>query len=204
MELKKEPAPKKRSAAAQITFANEGEVDVSQLVEEEKNRKPVKDGPVQRVANKCAAQDYSPEDLFNLFDDDGDEVLTLKEIKDGFSGQKLDLTEAEIDELIVAIDKDTDGVLTLEEWEEVMQPKVDGRNAFVGIMKGLNIEDPIELEEKILDLRYRTSWLNTEVTMLKKLNRDEMGVTRNEKDKKRHQAGSSRKHLVGEIKELER
>ena len=52
-------------------------------------------------------------------------------------------------------------------------------------MEGLNINDPIELEEKILDLRYRTSWLRNEVNLLKKMHQDQFGVTLNEKDKRR-------------------
>jgi len=119
---------------------------------------------------------------------------------------KLALTGDEISILILEIDKNTDGVLTLDEWESVLAPKVESKHAFAGIMKGLNITDPIELEEKILDLRYRTSWLRSEVSMLRQIHADAVGETQHQKDKRREQgkkAPSANNKLIGEIKHLE-
>lgn len=59
-------------------------------------------------------------------------------------------------ELINQIDKNADGVLTMDEWLNTLNPKFDTEKQYREIMQNIDIDDPIELEEKILDLKYRT------------------------------------------------
>jgi len=96
-------------------------------------------------------------------------------------------------------------VLTLEEWEMVLAPKVQNKHTYAKLMEGLNISDPIELEEKILDLRYRTSWLRQEVNLLKKMHQDQLGVSQHDKDRRREKGKKKgeQEKLVNEIKSLE-
>lgn len=184
------------------------DIDVEQLVREDQERQAqMYDTPLQRVAQRIYDQGYTPDQLFHQFDDDCDEILTKQEIESGFRKMtKLELNEDDLQTLIQEIDQNTDGVLTLEEWETVLAPKVQSKQTYAKIMEGLNISDPIELEEKILDLRYRTSWLRNEVNLLKKMHQDQFGVTLNEKDKRREQHRKKKgeqEKLVSEIKSLE-
>ena len=43
-------------------------------------------------------------------------------------------------------------MVTLEEFVKILKPQVEVRQEFKKIMQNVKIEDPIELEEKILDL----------------------------------------------------
>jgi hypothetical protein len=76
-------------------------------------------------------------------------------------------------------------VLTLEEWEEVLLPKVSLRVDYQKIMDGLRISDPIDLEDKIIDLKFRIKWFDAEVKVLNNQKLKEMGLTRNDQDKQR-------------------
>ena len=67
--------------------------------------------------------------------------------------------DTEIDALVAAIDKDTNGVVSMPEWVAVLTPKMEVERDFRGIMQNVDIDDPIEMEEKTLDLRFRTKAL---------------------------------------------
>jgi Ca2+-binding EF-hand superfamily protein len=86
------------------------------------------------------------------FDWDGDEVLTIQEIKDGMRANNIRLMDDEWQKLVDAIDADCDGVLTCDEWLNVLEPKLDAQKKFTDIMKDIDINDPLDLEERILDL----------------------------------------------------
>jgi len=57
-----------------------------------------------------------------MLDEDGDEVLTKKEIIDGLKLNKIVLNDTEWDEFIKVIDGNHDGVLSYDEWIEIMSP----------------------------------------------------------------------------------
>jgi hypothetical protein len=63
-------------------------------------------------------------------------------------------------------------MVSLEEWKAVLQPKLDIERDYRQIMCNVNIDDPIELEEKAIDLRFRTSRLESELMLLRKANGD--------------------------------
>jgi hypothetical protein len=49
----------------------------------------------------------------------------------------------------------------------VLSPKLKDEKDFRMIMANINIDDPIDLEEKTLDLRYRIKRLETELAVLR-------------------------------------
>jgi hypothetical protein len=87
-------------------------------------------------------------------------LLTSKEVRAGFRDQELDALDTEIDALVVAIDKDANGMVSLPEWLAVLSPKLEVEKDFRAIMSNVDIDDPIDLEEKTLDLRFRTKALD--------------------------------------------
>ena len=78
--------------------------------------------PLESVVKRFEENGYTPTQAFIAFDDDEDEVLTLEEIKEGVKCLKIDLLDTEKKLLFDNIDKNADGVLTLEEWVDVLQP----------------------------------------------------------------------------------
>ncbi len=109
---------------------------------------------------KFERQGYTVEQAFHLFDENGDGLLTTKEVRLGFRDQELDALDTEIDALVIAIDKDANGVVSLPEWIAVLSPKLEVEKDYRSIMANINVEDPIELEEKTLDLRFRIKKLD--------------------------------------------
>lgn len=102
-----------------------------------------------------------------MLDEDMDEVLTIKEITNGMKHHNIVLTDEEWKEFLKAIDANSDGVLSLEEWENILVPKVKAQTDMYAIMGSINISDPLVLEEKILDLQYRNRHLEQELKMLR-------------------------------------
>lgn len=68
---------------------------------------------------------YTAEQAFLAFDWDGDEVLTIAEIKEGFRANNINLQDHEWDKLYQAIDANCDGILTCDEWINILEPKLD-------------------------------------------------------------------------------
>ena len=94
------------------------------------------------------------------------------------------------------IDANGDGVLTMDEWETVLTPKISAEQDFIKIMKGITIKDPLVLEEQILDLVYKNKRLQTEVKQMK-ITYDKVHFMQKAKMKGEH------KILTDKIKELE-
>ena len=46
-------------------------------------------------------------------------------------------------------------MVTLKEWVDILKPQLDAEKDYRAIMSNVDIDDPIDLEEKALDLRYR-------------------------------------------------
>lgn len=157
------------AAAGKITMAQRM---MQQIPEYEKSVKE-KERPLESLVKKFERNGYTVEQAFNLFDDNGDGLLTAKEVRAGFRDQEiLQVLDSEIDALVKAIDKDANGMVSLQEWVATLQPKLDVEKDFRQIMCNVNIDDPIDLEEKALDLKFRTSRLESELMVLRKANGD--------------------------------
>ena len=79
--------------------------------------------------------------------EDEDDILTFSEIKNGLKDLKISLLDTEWKALMTAIDANGDGAVTIEEWEDILQPRLNAQREYINIMKGLDIKDPLILEE---------------------------------------------------------
>ena len=75
--------------------------------------------------------------------------------------------------LITQIDSNNDGVLTIDEWLNTLNPKFDTEQEYRQIMQNIDIDDPIDMEEKVLDLRYRSVRLENELEVMRETVGDE-------------------------------
>lgn len=132
--------------------------------------KVVKETPLDSLVKKFERNGYTVEQAFNLFDDNNDQLLTVKEIRDGIRDQEIDALDSEVQALVTAIDNDANGVVSLQEWVSTLKPRLDAEQDFRAIMCNVDIDDPIDLEEKTLDLKFRTTRLNNELMLLRKVN----------------------------------
>jgi hypothetical protein len=77
------------------------------------------------------------------------------------------LSEGLLEELMKAIDENGDGVCDEDEWRNIIEPQVKAQSDFYKIMGGVRIHDPLVLEERILDLKYRNRHLEQELKVLR-------------------------------------
>jgi Ca2+-binding EF-hand superfamily protein len=75
-----------------------------------------RENPLEPVVRKLEEKGFNAERAFKAFDEDCDEVLTINEIKEGLRFHKVGLLDTEMKMLVDAMDKNHDGVLTMEEW----------------------------------------------------------------------------------------
>ena len=99
--------------------------------------------------------------------EDEDDILTFSEIKNGLKALKIQLLDTEWQILMDAVDANGDGAVTIEEWQGILQPRMNAEREFINIMKGLNIQDPLILEEQILDCVYKKKRLEGEVKVMR-------------------------------------
>jgi hypothetical protein len=84
-----------------------------------------KKNPLEPIVRKLAAEGYDPEGAFDMLDDNEDGVLTKKEIQDGMKFHKIELTDEEWSQFMTAIDRNSDGVLDVDEWVDILAPHVE-------------------------------------------------------------------------------
>lgn len=104
------------------------------IPEYEKGGLKDKESPLESLVKKFERQGYTVEQAFHLFDDNGDGLLTAKEVRAGFRDQELDALDTEIDALVTAIDKDANGLVSLPEWVAVLSPKLEVEKDYRAIM----------------------------------------------------------------------
>lgn len=88
-------------------------------------------------------------------------------------------------ELVRCIDANSDGVLTIEEWVNTLNPKYDAEKEFRQIMQNIDIDDPLILEERILDLRFRSQRLDKELDILRETSGNEQGFNYKDRVKRK-------------------
>lgn len=66
------------------------------------------------------------------------------------------------------MDSNHDGVLTIQEWETILAPRISAQKEYVNIMKNIDINDPLDLEEKILDIQFNKRRLENEVKIMRR------------------------------------
>ena len=108
---------------------------------------PIWVGAVEATAIAFAQQGVEPprpltHDLMNNLVELLDATLTavhMTEIKDGMAKCKIELKQDEWDLFYKTIDANSDGVLTCEEWVEILEPKVTAQNDYAKLLGGINI-----------------------------------------------------------------
>lgn len=142
-----------------VTHKAFGDLDAAAMAAEAGKHINVKKNALDFVVNKFAEMGYDPEGAFDMLDDDMDEALTIDEITKGMKKHKIQLTDEEWAVFLKQIDANSDGVLDLDEWVSILKPRVTQQTEMYNLMGGVNIHDPLDLEEKILDLQYRNRYL---------------------------------------------
>ena len=67
------------------------------------------------------------------------------------------------------MDENADGVLTMEEWEGCLQPKINSQKEYIQLMKGFTkCNDPLLIEEEILDMTFKKRALDKEIKVMRK------------------------------------
>lgn len=99
---------------------------------------------------------YSLEDVFKIFDRDGDGLITRQELIDSFHNFGLGLTNAQIDKVLKMIDTNKDGQIRFEEFKRVFD-------------RELSLEP---VESKILELDWKDELFNRINTAIKTYNVD--------------------------------
>lgn len=132
--------------------------------------------PLEPIVNKFAEMGYDPEGAFDMLDDNGDGVLTVNEIQDGMKHHRIHLAKDEWDAFLKALDANSDGVLDLDEWVSILTPQVEQQTEMYKLMGGVNITDPLVLEERVLDLQYRNRHLEKELKVMRAQNSDDGGA----------------------------
>ena len=70
-----------------------------------------------------------------MFDRDGDQILTETEIKTGLKFHKVNLLDSEWSALVQAMDQNGDKVLTMLEWQQCLDPRINQQKAYYQLMK---------------------------------------------------------------------
>ena len=69
----------------------------------------------------------------------------------------------------------------MDEWINILNPKLDTEKEFRQIMQNIDIDDPLVLEERILDLRFRAQRLQKELEVLRETSGKEQGFNHKER-----------------------
>ena len=98
-------------------------IDTNKLIQQahDSNQAAVSN-PLAPVVGKIAEKGWAVDDAFDKFDADMDESLTIEEIKKGMIKHNINLSDAEWKLFIGKIDQNSDGVLTREEWNNILTP----------------------------------------------------------------------------------
>eukprot|EP00743_Colponemidia_sp_Colp-15_P005320 GILK01005721.1.p1 GENE.GILK01005721.1~~GILK01005721.1.p1 ORF type:complete len:1258 (-),score=337.29 GILK01005721.1:42-3815(-) len=128
---------------------------------------------LDRVMDAIQGQGLTVEDVFNTLDMNGDGQLTVDEIREGLELSELALEPSEAKQLIQILDSDKSGSVSLEEFtskikfqtsgSSLNRPAVDTRSALQPLpaRPAGSVEDPLVIEERILDLRFRGNYLES-------------------------------------------
>lgn len=105
-------------------------------------------------------QEYSLEKIFGDLDVNGDKILSKQEIMEGLKKiEKLKLDEEEVEIIGELMDQDKDDNVTLEEFIGYIERPLRMQKVYWEGLHNLNINNPMSLEECILDLEVQQRYL---------------------------------------------
>lgn len=159
----------------------------------------VRENPLEPVVRKLASKGWTAAQAFKIFDEDEDEVLTIKEIIEGLKFHEVGLLDTEYKQMIDKIDQNNDGVLTQQEWQDCLNPRVDAQKQFMTIMKGLNITDPLILEEQVLDLTFDIRRMRKDIAVLKRTKGKDMFFRKKQVENESKEAAQKLKDLETKV-----
>ncbi|CAG9321190.1 unnamed protein product [Blepharisma stoltei] len=133
---------------------------------EDVNADILKENPLDVVIEKIEKQGASVQDIFEQLDSDNDKVLTLAEIRDGLPRIQVRLTDQDKQLMIQELDKNSDGVISNEEFITILNPKLAVQKEYRAIVGNLDINNPIVFEEEILDMRLKGRMLKKDIPNL--------------------------------------
>lgn len=81
--------------------------------------------PLDELVKRIEDMGVSLQFVFKEIDSNGDELLTLLEIKKGFEELDIYVSGEELAHLQAEMDKNGDGVLTLEEFVQTLKPQIE-------------------------------------------------------------------------------
>ena len=90
--------------------------------------------PFDPLVKQIESRGMTLEEAFIVFDGNGDQILTLQELRDGIKNLELNMSEELILELSKQIDQDSDGVLTKQEFLNTISPPLEVRKEFRNIL----------------------------------------------------------------------
>lgn len=59
-------------------------------------------------------------------------------------------------------------MLTCDEWVNILDPRLTAQSKFTDLMGEIDISDPLDLEERILDLQFKKRRLDNEVRVMRR------------------------------------
>lgn len=167
-----------------------------------------KANPLDFLLKKIESIGETAEGLFYQWDDFGnsDGTLTVEEIKEGCRIKKIPLTDPEARQLRDVLDADADGVVTMTEFQNFMQPKLDSQAEYIKIMGGPNgwgqkINDPLLLEEEILNTLFEVRYYNLKIKDLRRTQGAERVFKKKQLENQQKAMGEKIKNLESEVKE---
>jgi hypothetical protein len=111
------------------------------------NEDILRDDPLDALVYKLERNSISLDQLFNKLDSDGDGSLTMMEIRTNINSIGVELQPKEVTDLIERLDENTDGVVTKEEFVNLLNPSLQSHRQYKEIVGDIEIYNPIVFEE---------------------------------------------------------
>ena len=145
--------------------------DVSQMsIGSEERNKALETTVIGRIVNKIAQAGLTLDQVFELLDYDGDKILTINEITMNLPKLNLNLTKEENKQLLTQLDSNTDGVINKVEFVGCLENPLGVEQEYYKIMGDIkDIENPMVMEERKLDIMVRKKMVLDEIAKEEKL-----------------------------------
>ena len=111
------------------------------------NEDILRDDPLDALVYKLERNSISLDQLVTKLDSDSDGSLTMMEIRTNINSIGAELQPKEVTDLIERLDENTDGVVTKEEFVNLLNPSLQSHRQYKEIVGDIEIYNPIVFEE---------------------------------------------------------
>ena len=111
------------------------------------NEDILRDDPLDALVYKLERNSISLDQLVTKLDSDSDGSLTMMEIRTNINSIGVELQPKEVTDLIERLDANTDGVVTKEEFVNLLNPSLQSHRQYKEIVGDIEIYNPIVFEE---------------------------------------------------------